>query len=284
MTASFQESVRREITAKKSWQQTFDKKSSRKSAGAGGAKMRRGGDHQSVFSTKFPLTATMEYGRNIISETVLRAVDPKKWAQRHIGASVSKQDFDNNWMKERGLKQVAARPTTPPDASKLARLPKYLKPAPSGNEYVDSYPRGTMPSAFAEAFPREYREYPEANYLDDVYFPHDPDNGGDNNNSAKPARLSIPANKVMETALRQDPANRYISSTYAERNGGVVAPAPDAVNRRPPKQHRNIGGKHLGKTWDSQEIVFERAATTRLQGNSQHRKRRGIAANPLMAW
>ena len=59
MTASFQESVRREITAKKSWQQTFDKKSSRKSAGAGGAKMRRGGDHQSVFSTKFPLTATM---------------------------------------------------------------------------------------------------------------------------------------------------------------------------------------------------------------------------------
>ena len=81
-----------------------------------------------------------------------------------------------------------------------------------------------------------------------------------------------------------DPANRFISSTYAEMNGGLVAPAPDAVNRRPPKQHRNIGSTHFGKTWDSQELVFERAATTRLQGNSQHRRKRGIAANPLMAW
>lgn len=281
MTSAFQESVKREKNAKKTWAVTFDR-NLRKASDRGSAKLHR---EQTVFSTKFPLTATMMIGRTVIGETAARLTDPKKWAMKHINASQYKLDYDNGWMKEAGTKHKRAVQYTPPDAAQPARLPKYLKPAPTGNPYIDSYPRKTGPAAFAEQFPMQHKDYANTNYLEDVYFPTDPDSGADARD-AQNRGLERPSDaKIWETVHRSDPNLRYISSTYAERNGGLVAPGPDVSNRPKKSPQKVIAKRHIGKTWDNQQLTFERPATMRLQGSmGVHRKRKGIGANPMQAW
>lgn len=286
MTATFQENIRKEKATSNNWASTFGR-SSRRSSRNGRSSQSGNLLTTTMFATRVPLTSSQVYGRAIITDTALRITNPKKWNASKVGCSVTTLDFNGGFTKELAKKSSRPLASEHPTQSPTTKLPRYLKAAPSGNEYVDSYPRNTRNAAFHEAFPREYKEGPPdpQKYLKDVFYA---DDGGKNNCSndvvkekakLKAERHEILTNeKLFETLPRNAPKLRFISSLYAEENGGLVAPAPDAVKNRKTISHDTISRDYVGKTWDFKPVVYERSETLRLQGVSPHRRKRGISS------